>query len=351
MPDPSLITQLESLRDAYSQRQRGINALVSTLQNLNKAFNKAHKSLRDYAETTNAARSAPAALDASLGAFGETRLKEGAIDPLLPDLRREAKSLTGIVGALKDALAALRGESVDVVRLGKAYSALQGMNSLDETVRSVLPGLAAELNEAQNALGNTFGAALRDAFAEQGIEVVGRVPHLEIGRFEIVPDFLSRHASLSYGKEMLARRIPLSVEAVLKAYQRAEKDIVRRTEDGATWIRQFHDAWQAAKLGRGADLRANVVECYFEMVMLRQRRSFRATPSKSAFVDYSRAQFAFDLDQFVNRRRLDYKGLRPALHVAIKANTDNAEKSLWVVEGNGPHEGRYIGDVIFETPA
>ena len=71
---------------------------------------------------------------------------------------------------------------------------------------------------AQRALGDTFGLALRHALAAQGIELGGRPPRFEIGRFELVANFVSRTATLSYGKELVLKRVPLSVEAAIKAW-------------------------------------------------------------------------------------------------------------------------------------
>jgi hypothetical protein len=34
-------------------------------------------------------------------------------------------------------------------------------------------------------------------------------------------------------------------------------------------------------------------------------------------------------------------------HGATKSQTDNPERSFWIVEGDTPHAGRYIGDVEF----
>jgi hypothetical protein len=84
------------------------------------------------------------------------------------------------------------------------------------------------------------------------------------------------------------------------------------------------------------------------MVLLRQPRAFRSAPTKHGFVEYSRAQFAYDFATFAGRQRLEYKGLRAFGLVATKSQTDNPERSFWIVEGNTPHDGRYIADVKFD---
>lgn len=337
-----LVTQLEAVRDVYAQRQRTTTGLITSFQALNKAYGKAQKTLRDYADIPAISTEA---LNKAIATFAATHLKEEASDPLLPELKREVKSLTHVLGALKDAISALRSNPIDIFKLGKGYQALT--NTTDSAVADLLPTLADCLRQAEDDAGTTFGAGLRDAFAAINVTIRGLMPTIEAGRFEIGVHLQARSATLSYGEELLAKHLPLSVESILKAYQAAEKHIMQRQEDSALWIQQFYEAYAAAR--RPDNNRVNIVDCYFELVMLRQKKGFRAAPSKGAFVEYSRAQFAYDLDRFVNRSQLDYKKLRPALHVATKSTTDNPEKSLWVVEGSGPHDGRYVADVAFEA--
>ena len=345
MPTDSLISTLESLRDTYSGRQRATNNLLTALKGSTGALTKAGRALNDYAVQETSLDGARLAQAQEV--FGTLRLRE-ATDPLVPDLRREVKTLTTLVGALRDALAALRGETVDVVRLGRAYNVLQAARTPDTTLRALLPELEQELQHAQRALGHTFGQALRAALADLGIELGGRPPRFEIGRFDLAVDFVSRKASLSYGKDEVAHGIPLSVERVIAAYQRETKAIMGRNEDGARWIDNFHSAWEVARRKRGTtDQRANIVDCYYEMVLLRQGRTFRSAPSKRSFVDYTRAQFAYDFFEFANQQRRDYRGLHVFAHAATKSQADNPERSFWIVEGESPHDGRYIADVVF----
>src|SRR5262245_23980521 len=346
MPNDSLLGELEYLRDSYSQRQKATNSLLMALKGSASALGKASRTLNDYSEQPNNLN--PAALANARQTFSTLRLKNDAIDPLLPDLRREVKALSGMVAALKDALAALRGEIVDVVKLGHAYGALNGVKTPDPALVALLPAIDQELQQAQYALGDAFGLALRHALEAQGISMFGRPPRFEIGRFEIAANFVNRTASISYGKDLITRRVPLSVEAVIKAYQRDAKAVQGRNEDGDRWIAQFYSAWENARRRRGAsEKRANIVDCYFELLLLRQPKAFRSTPGKSSLVDYSRAQFAYDFFEFTNQQRRAYNGLYVAAHGATKSQTDNPERSFWIVEGETPHAGRYIGDVEF----
>lgn len=346
MPNDVLIDALDSVRETYSQKQRAAANLQTALKGATGALVKASRALNEYAGqsgTVDAAKLAQAQ-----DAFGSLRLKDDAVDPLLPELRRDVKVLSGLVTALRDAQAALRTDTVDAVRLGHAYKTLQESKLPDATIDALLPELDRELQEAQRTLGNTFGEALRAALAGQGVEVRGRPPRVEIGRFDVNADFVTRSASLSYGKNLVVKRVPLSVDAVVRAYQREARAIEGRTEDGERWIEQFHTAWEAARWKRAnADQRANIVDCYYEMTLLRQTRGFHSEPLKNVFVDYRRAQFAHDFFECTQRQRRAYKGQHVFAHVATKAQADSADKSMWIVEGTGPHDGRYIADVVF----
>ncbi len=353
MPNDSLITELEQLRDTLSQRQRAANSLAAALKGTTTSLGKASRALQEYTDQASAdgdalaqarQRLAPGA--SSLG------LKDEVVDPLLPELRRVVKVLQDAIGALRNAAGALRGDVVDVVQLEHAHRTLQaeGLRSRvqDPALDALLPRIEEELQQAQQALGAAFGQALRAAIADLGIELRGRPPRFEIGRFELNTNFVNRRASLSYGKDVISQRVPLSIKAVVNAYQSAAKAIMGRNEDGKRWIEQFYQAWQAALRRRDSNTRrANIVDCYFELVLLRQSRGFRAAPSKNGLVEYSRAQFAYDFFEFTDRNRQDYKGMYAVAHGATKSQADSLDKSFWIVEGDGPFDGRYIADVTF----
>ncbi len=38
-------------------------------------------------------------------------------------------------------------------------------------------------------------------------------------------------------------------------------------------------------------------------------------------------------------------------HGATKSQAESVEKSIWIVEGDSPHVGRYIADVVFDKDA
>ena len=342
MPNETIITQLDQLRENYTQQQKAAAVLQATLKSITAAQSKTQKALMDYSSQNTGVDVLPAQETLS-----NLRMKEEIVDPLLPDLRRELKVLATLTGALKESATALRSEPIDVVRLDKAITILQGARQ--QEVADLLPELNEELTLAQRRLGDEFGQKLRDALDAQGIKIGGRAPMFEIGRFEMEANFAKRFITLHYGKDLVVPRAPVTIEAAIKVYDSASKTIMGRNQNGQSWIGQFYEAYETAKRKRNIDnRRVNIVECYVEMVLLRQGRTFSSEPSKRTFTDYTRAQFSYDFYEFAHRQRLAHDGYTIKAHVASKSQTDSAAKSMWIVEGDSPYDGRYIADIEFE---
>lgn len=338
-----LTQQLDSLRETYTQQQKSVAALQAALKALPAAQTKAQRALQDYG-TQNTGTD----VERTQGLLNELRLKEEAIDPLMPDLRRETKQLASLVSALKDSLAALRSDPVDVVRLSKALATLDTLPY--EPIRSVLPAAREELNVAERQLSDAFGVRLRDALAAQGIALGARAPKFLIGRFELEANFAGRSLILRYGKDVVVPRLPITVDAAVKAYQTASKSISGRNLDAQAWLAVFYAAYTNVQRKRAATTaRANIVDCYIEMVLLRQGRGFLSEPSKRTLNEYSRPQFIYDFYEVTGKRRASHQGLIVKASVATKSQTDNPTRSMWMVEGDSPYDGRYIGDVEFES--
>ncbi len=232
MPNEPLLYQLTQLSENYALRQKRANAVQAAFKLVANTQAKTLKALRDYAEHDTTVDVASAQ-----EAFARVRVKEEAIDPLTPDLRREIKSLATLIGALKESSTALRSEPVDVVRLDKALTALQ--SSKESAIGAIIPDLQRELDLAQRALGDEFGQKLRAALAALGVTIGGRPPKFEIGRFELDANFAKRASVLRYGKDIVAPHVSITVDATVKAYQSAVKTIQGRTVDGAGWMAQF----------------------------------------------------------------------------------------------------------------
>ena len=347
MPNQSLIERLEELLEIYSQRRRSTDGLLRGLKGAHNTLNKTTKALNDYIEQNSN-------LDLEKLTIVQQKVesiqfKDDVYDVLQLDLRRESKALANQIKSLRDAIAALQDELVDLIKLDRAFQSFQTSPLQDDNIQTLMPDLQHEIEQAQARLGNEFGVALRDALAELHIIIGGRPPRFEAGRYEINANFVNRTASISYGKTELVPRVRLSLDALIKAYQSEVKTVEGRNEDGNRWIEQFYTAWENAQLKQAKNSsRINIVDCYYELVLLRQKRNFNSAPSKRTFVDYSRAQFIYDFYEFAHRQHLNYKGLYVAAHTATKSQADSTSRSMWIVEGHAPHDGRYVSDIVFE---
>jgi hypothetical protein len=347
MTNQSLIEKLEELLETYSQRRRSTDGLLRGLKGANNTLNKANRALSDYIEQN---------INLDVQKLAETQQKVESIqfkdhvyDVLQIDLRRESKALANQVKSLRNAIAALQGDLVDLIKLDRAFQSFQASPLQDDNLQTLMPDLQREIEQAQARLGNEFGVALRDALDELDITIGGRPPRFEAGRYEIHANFVNRTASISYGKTELVPRVRLSLDVLIKAYQREVKIVEGRSEDGKRWIEQFYTAWGNAQFKQSKKSpRVNIVECYYELVLLRQKRTFSSAPSKRTFVDYSRAQFIYDFYEFTHSQRLNHKGLYVAAHTATKSQADSTSRSMWIVEGTAPHDGRYVSDIVFE---
>ncbi|MBN1310979.1 MAG: hypothetical protein JXB30_06120 [Anaerolineae bacterium] len=347
MSESPTIMILETAIDTYAQRLRAAKALQTGIGGSAKTLTKLGQAFEAYTEQ-NAALD-PEVVHHARQVIERANFKENIAEALTPDLRREVRTLSKILKALKDALAAINSEPPDAVKLHKACTTLQSPDITDEEIVGLLPTLETELQQAQEQLGAVFGVALREQLAEWDIALGGRPPRFEAGRFEILADFGSRKAAIVYGKMEVARNIPLSIERTIKAYLAEVKSIQEREEDGQLWIQQFYQAWSMANLKRQRNNgRVSINECYYEMVLLRQKRTFNTTPSKNTFSDYSPAQFAYDFDRFVYSERQDYEGWVVVPHIATKSQAESASKSMWIVTGDSPHDGDYISGIEFE---
>lgn len=346
MSNETLLVSLQTLLDIYSKKLKATHHVIAVLKGKSSPVGKIQQSLGEYAAISFD--------DPALSLVQDSMANvQEASAPLVATLTRETKPLAKFTGALKDVISALKGDPIDVVKLSKPYDTLKTMATTgeinDAQFMELLPDLTAEFDAAQEALATVFGGSLHAAFAALGIEVVRSGYKFEAGRFEIMANYMTRAASISYGKEVVIRRVALSVEAILKGYQTAVKQITGRAENADQWMAQFYTAWNIARQKRDATgLRANIVDCYFEMVMQRQQKSFFSTPTKAAFLEYTRAQFAYDLFEIATHPQRVYKGLVAIPHPAVRSQTESAARNIWIVEGPAPHDGRYIGDIVFD---
>ena len=283
---------------------------------------------------------------------------------LVETLQRTQSTLEPRVKALRDASSALKSaiklaneERADALPMQRALVKLQRANETvdDETLNEPLEAATTRFREeterALDALAFEFARELRAAFAERGVEVTGRPPTLAADELVLNMDTAARKAGWFYGKEALTKPLPLSLNAVLKAFEGQKREILGRELDIEAFLGELHGTWRElletrARKPQGG--RINIIETYSKLVLNRQSARFWNAPSRSTFRDYPRPLFVRDLVLAGRSPVITVDGARRRLFlgVATKSQAESASRSLWLPQG--PFEGSYYSDVTFE---
>src|SRR5258707_1024241 len=104
MPNEALITAVDSLRDQYSQRQKVTQNLLTALKGTPATLAKTARALHEYAEQGGSIDQNK--LGQAQQTFEALRVKDDAVDPLTPDLKRETKWLASVLSVLRDIVSA-----------------------------------------------------------------------------------------------------------------------------------------------------------------------------------------------------------------------------------------------------
>lgn len=277
------------------------------------------------------------------------------------ELEPQFKALRDASGALRQATILAVEEKLDALAMQKALGKLQqaAKQVANEKLHAAVNAFAAETQAALDALAFQFARDLKETFEQRGQEVVGRPPTLVVGELVLQIDIGARKAQWFYGKEALTRPIPLSINAIVQAYEAQRKTLLQRTLDIPAFLTELQKAWQdlldereqQQKGQRRATNtnRTNIVETYSKLVLNRQSPRFWNAPSRSTFKDYERPLFVRDLvlaqpDPTVTINNQSY---RLRLGGATKSQADSASRSIWLP--TGPLDGEYYGDVTFEV--
>lgn len=272
------------------------------------------------------------------------------------ELEPQFKTLRQAIGALKRGAKLADQEQLDAIAMQKALVKLQeaGEAVENENMDAAVAAFAAATQQALDALAFDFARDLKAVFEGRGQNVEGRPPTLVVGELVLNIDITARKAQWFYGKEALTRPLPLSINAILKAYDRQYKAIVQRQIDVEAFVGELHKAWQgllAERKKAPAGRRLNLVATYSKLVLNRQTGRFWNSPSRKTFKDYERAFFVRDLvlSQSEPVTTVDGRTYRLRLGVATKSQASNPQRSIWLpINPHNPLDGEYYSDITFE---
>lgn len=274
-----------------------------------------------------------------------------ALSEVRRQLAAEVKMRRDVIKPMEQALRALKNPHGNAVALYEASVALQqpaeglalpkGYQAMTQNLREFADAQVSELEF-------TFARDLRAAFKEQGIGLTGSPTKLIADLFVIEPDLRKKQVYITFARQpATAKKIKLDVEQVLAAYARARRDICERKVDLKALIAELFEAYQRLlKLsGKAIGTRVGIVECYRELVLVRQPLSFRRTPSKQSFVDYPKTHFVYDMLELRQKNQLTHEGHRLNLGTATIEVTGDSTRAIFLA--TGATEGQFIKDIYF----
>ena len=267
-------------------------------------------------------------------------------------LTNQVKLRSSVIKPLENALRALKDPHKNAVVLAEACALLEKPPSeleLPDGYQSLVEKLKEVADENLAELEFTFARDLREAFSEKGIALGGSsASELIAELFIIKVDMRRKQVDMTFSRQPVTdKKIKLNVEQVVSAYERAKREICERNVDLNGLLGELLEAYnRVLKLTeKQMGARAVIVDCYRELIMVRQPASFRKTPSKQKFLDYPKTHFAFDIMQLRRSQQMNFNGHRLNLGTAtIDVGSDSARAMFLATSAN---EGQFIQHLYF----
>lgn len=267
-------------------------------------------------------------------------------------LANEVKLRNNVIKPLENAIRALKDPHKNAVALAESVTALEIPQievSLPDNYDSLVSQLKTIADENLAELEFTFARDLREAFSEKGIILGGSSSsELSAELFVIKVDMRRKQVDMTFSRQPVTdKKIKLNVEQVVAVYERARREICERNVDLKGFLGELWEAYQRVlKLSdKSVGTRAIIVDCYRELIMVRQPAAFRKTPSKQKFLDYPKTHFAFDMMQLRRSGQMLFDGHRLNLGTAtIDVGSDSARAMFLATDAN---EGQFIQHLYF----
>jgi hypothetical protein len=269
---------------------------------------------------------------------------------LQKDLTTEIKTKSAVEKDLKSVSEALKKKNAFALReaIENLRKSSAKIGTPLENLEQILNPLTNLQNEMQRNAVFGFNRDIRQIFESHDIALKITDDRLFTEFLAIEVDKASGTANIKFGHDKLNDK-PLSLdpERVFSAYRNAEKSLVERKTDYPKFLELIYKAYQRviSSAGKTQDASANIVDCYLELVWLKQSDNFRRHPSKNSFVDYPRPYFAFDLLQLRKQNLLSYNSRRLQFGTATIDATENRLRSMWIPETS--ETGRYYMDIYW----
>ncbi len=267
-------------------------------------------------------------------------------------LAGEVKLRSNIIKPLETAVRALKDPHKNAVVLAEACAALETPPvelEMPDNYQSLIEKLKETADENLSELEFTFARDLREAFGEKGITLGGSsASELIADLFVIKVDMRRKQVDMTFSRQPVTdKKIKLNVEQVVASFERAHREICERSIDLNVLLGELFEAYnRVLKLSdKPMGTRAIIVDCYRELIIVRQPASFRKTPSKQKFLDYPKTHFAFDMMQLRRGQNMIYQDHRLNLGTAtIDVGSDSARAMFLATSAI---EGQFIQHLYF----
>jgi hypothetical protein len=267
------------------------------------------------------------------------------------ELSGEVKLRQTIIKPVERAIRALKDPHKNALALHEAGLALEKPPEeleLPRGYKSLIGKLRGLADAKLSELEFSFARDLREAFKEKGVALEGPPTELIAELFVIRPDLRQKQVQMTFSRQPVTRKaIKLDVDQVVAAYERARREICEREVNLDALLAELFEAYQRtlrlAEKQMGA--RMGIVDCYRELILVRQPLSFRRTPSKLSFVDYPKSHFAYDMLELRRRHKLIHEGWR--LNLGVATIDVGADSTRAIFLATGATEGQFIKDIYF----
>ena len=266
-------------------------------------------------------------------------------------LQNEVKLRQTVIKPLERAVRALKDPHKNALSLHEAGSALTKPPEDLELPRgygALIGRVRALADEKLGELEFSFARDLREAFKQKGVKLEGSPAELIADLFVIRPDLRQKQVQMTFSRQLVTKKaIKLDVDQVVSAYERAQHEICERNVDARALLAELFEAYKRTlRLDeKQMGSRMGIVDCYRELVLVRQPLGFRRTPSKLSFVDYPKSHFVFDMLELRRGRNLVHEGHRLNLGVATIDVGSDSTRAIFLA--SGATEGQFIKDLYF----
>lgn len=285
----------------------------------------------------------------------DTEALSAQLDEARRQLTAQVKLRRDVLKPLELALKALKNPHENALALyeaGQALATLPTELALPAGTDAAIAQVNALADKHLAELEFTFARDLRETFAGRGIELTGGPTTFVADLFVIKPSMRRRVVEITFSRQPVTdKKIKLDVAQVVNAYERAWRDICERNTDYGQLLEDLSAVYERlTKLSsKPLGYRANVVDMYRELILVRQPAGFRKTPSKNSFKDYPKTHFAYDMLQLRRLNKLYLNDVRLNFGTAQMdtANDTTSDTARAMFLATGANEGQFIKDLYF----